>query len=149
LSVVEMLRTSNGTITTVCPIWSRISRRLILGSHRNRTPITVRSEPMTKTPHTARWICAASRCCATIFDRLNAVAAAAGEPIELTSTHLRRFANTFLHKIASGSNFAKNVQGDPVDGDDPVDKYNFACDGWMNLAVADVRVYDKCHEVSL
>lgn len=80
------------------------------------------------------------------FDRLNAAVTAAGEPIVLDGTHLRRFANTFLQKIAAGSNFAEDVLGNTAN---PVDKYNFACDGWMNLAVADVRVYHKCHEVSL
>ena len=80
------------------------------------------------------------------FPRLNTVATAAGAPIVPVDPLLRRFANTFLQKIAAGSNFARNVNGNTAE---PVDYYNFACDGWMNLAVADVRVYEKCHEVSL
>ena len=80
------------------------------------------------------------------FDRLNAAATAAGAPIVLDGTHLRRFANTFLQKIAAGSNFAEDVAGAPAD---PVDGRNYTCDGWANLAVADTRVYHKCHEVSL
>jgi hypothetical protein len=83
-----------------------------------------------------------------LYDNLPqlSAAAAAGEPIELDETHLGRFANTFLKKIAAGSNFAQDVTGRPAD---PVDKRNYACDGWLNLAVVDARVYRKCYEVSL
>jgi hypothetical protein len=78
------------------------------------------------------------------MDRLNAVLPA-HQQIVLDGSHLRRFANTFLQKIAAGRNLARNIEG--AEGN-PAD-LNGLCDGWVNLAVADIRVYDKCHEVSL
>lgn len=78
------------------------------------------------------------------FDRLNVLPASVGEPIPLDSSHLRRFANTFLQKIAPGTNFASNVEGN-----DPKPGNNEMSDGWMNLAVADEAVYQVCHNVSL
>jgi PASTA domain len=79
------------------------------------------------------------------FARLNAAATAAGEPMVLNETHLRRFANTFLQKVAAGSNLAENIDG--IAGDPAA--LNGLCDGWMNLAIVNVQVYHKCHEVSL
>ena len=84
------------------------------------------------------------------YDRLNAYPASVGEPIPLDSSHLRRFANTFLQKIApvtnfgTGTNFASNVEGN-----DPKPINNELSDGWVNLAVADVNVYQVCHNVTL
>jgi hypothetical protein len=90
------------------------------------------------------------------MDRLNAVTVPLGEPIALDPTHLRRFANTFLHKIVVDPpdewfrrrppHLAEDVLGNPAY---PIDKYNGNCDGWMNLAIADARVYQTCHEISL
>jgi hypothetical protein len=80
------------------------------------------------------------------FDRLNPLPASVGEPIPLDDTLLWRFANTFLHKIAVGTHFKDNVVSDTAD---PVDSRNGNCDGWMSLAVADVNVYHRCHEMSL
>lgn len=80
------------------------------------------------------------------FDRLNVVPTSVGEPIPLNSTHLRAFANTFLQRIAVGRHFKDDVDGDTAD---PIDRQNGNCDGWMNLAIADVNVYHRCHEMSL
>ena len=80
------------------------------------------------------------------FARLNAMPASVGEPIALDDSYLRRFANTFLQMIALGTNFRNNVSGATAR---PVDRRNSECDGWLNLAVADVRVYNACHEMSL
>ncbi len=80
------------------------------------------------------------------FPRLARAAAAAGEPIVFHNDQLRLFANTFLQKIASGTNLAEDVGGKAAS---PSDRRNDACEGWVNLAVADARVYDKCREVSL
>ena len=80
------------------------------------------------------------------FVRLNAAATAAGEPIPLASGDLRKFAQTFLRKIAGGSNFTDDVHGDPAS---PADHRNSACDGWLHLTEADVQVYHVCREMSL
>jgi hypothetical protein len=80
------------------------------------------------------------------FDYLNALPTSVGEPIPLDSSHLRRFANTFLQKIAIGTNFANNVAGDAAN---QVDLRNSESDGWMSLAVADMKVYYTCHNVTL
>jgi hypothetical protein len=78
--------------------------------------------------------------------RLNALPASVGEPIPLESIHLRGFANTFLRRIAVGTHFKRNVIGRDAN---PVDANNGNCDGWLNLAVADVNVYHRCREMSL
>lgn len=78
--------------------------------------------------------------------RLDQAARPAGEPIILKENHLRLFANTFLQKIATGTNLAEDVNGRAAS---PADRRNITCDGWVNLAVVDARVYGKCREIML
>jgi hypothetical protein len=80
------------------------------------------------------------------FDRLNVLPTSVGEPIALEYSYLRRFANTFLQKIVSGANFANDVEGNVAN---PENRRNGECDGWMNLAVVDARVYRACRKISL
>ena len=80
------------------------------------------------------------------FARLNAVAAAAGEPIALKGYASAAVREYVPAKDRLGEQLREDVLGTTAD---PVDHYNFACDGGTSLAVADVRVYHKCHEVSL
>jgi hypothetical protein len=80
------------------------------------------------------------------FPRLAQAATPAGEPIMFDDNQLRLFANTFLQKIASGNNLADNISGAAAS---PPDRRNVACDGWVNLAVVDARVYGKCREILL
>jgi hypothetical protein len=85
------------------------------------------------------------------LDRLNAQAAPRGEPIALDQTYLRRFANTFLQKIAAGADFAFDVTGALASGDSwkTQEAVNQTCNGWANLAIADASVYRICKEISL
>ncbi|MGA8027242.1 MAG: hypothetical protein WB992_08845 [Bryobacteraceae bacterium] len=84
------------------------------------------------------------------FDRLNAEASKAGEPIPLDLPQLRHFANTFLEEIAPGQNFNEDVDGRPDNPDsNGIWEDNANCDGWVNLAVADPNVYRICHDASL
>lgn len=83
------------------------------------------------------------------FPRLAQAATPAGEPIMFDNNQLRLFANTFLQKIATGNNLAANVVGEAVHSRFAPDKHNENCDGWVNLAVVDTRVYGKCREVLL
>ncbi|MEK6374973.1 MAG: hypothetical protein AABO58_20040 [Acidobacteriota bacterium] len=84
------------------------------------------------------------------FDRLNVLPASVGEPIPLDRTHLQRFANTFLQKIVTATNFGTGTNfASNVEGDDPQPVKNELADGWMNLAVADVNVYQVCHNILL
>jgi hypothetical protein len=80
------------------------------------------------------------------FARLNAVSSAVGEPIPLSRTHLRRFANTFLQKVVKGNHLAHNVKGDPAD---PVNEYDYTCDGWVTLAAVNPAVYQVCRDLTL
>lgn len=79
------------------------------------------------------------------YDRLNALPATVGEPIPLDSSYLRRFANTFLQKIAAGTNLAHDIEGNP--GDPKAD--NGEAGGWVSLAVVNQKVYHECHNVLL
>jgi hypothetical protein len=85
------------------------------------------------------------------LDRLNAQAAPRGEPIALDSTFLRRFANTFLQKIAVGANFASDITGAATSSDSwkKSEDLNKTCNGWANLTIADASVYRICKEISL
>ncbi len=80
------------------------------------------------------------------FARLNAVASVVGEPIPLSPTHRRRFANTFLQKIVKGNHLARNVRGDSMS---PVNDYDGTCDGWVTLAAVNPAVYRACRDVTL
>jgi hypothetical protein len=80
------------------------------------------------------------------FDRLNAVASASGEPIAFDSSYLTRFANTFIEKIATGTNFAEGVDGGVAN---PPDHRNGSCEGWVNLGWVNPTVFDACREMSL
>lgn len=76
------------------------------------------------------------------LERLNVYPAANGEPIPLDDSHMFRFANTFLWKLAAGQNFAEDITGES-----PNPKNNGDTGGWVNLAVANVEVYKVCHNV--
>ena len=85
------------------------------------------------------------------FDRLNTAATAGGEPIPMNLTQLVQFANTFLEEVAPGKDLNADVDGaasqpDPSTGNWGLDA---DCDGWVNLAVADARVWRVCHDITL
>jgi hypothetical protein len=83
-------------------------------------------------------------------ESLYAQAAAAGEPIaRLEGAQLQRFANTFLEKMAPGEHFNADINGtaaSPDEGQWPLDG---ECDGWVNLAAANPKVYRVCREMTL
>lgn len=85
------------------------------------------------------------------FDRINAAATSAGEPIPMDLTQLDHFANTFLEEIATGTNFNADVNGTPSKPNPTTGLFlsNQTCDGWVNLAVADPKVWTICHDVTL
>ncbi len=84
------------------------------------------------------------------FDRINAPASKAGEPIPLDLPQLRRFANTFLEEIAPGPNFNDDIDGKPAQPDsNGIWEDNASCDGWVNLAVAAPSVYPICRAATL
>ena len=77
--------------------------------------------------------------------RLYAQAAAQGEPILLDKSQLGRFANTFLEEVDPGAHFNHFIDGTPSS-----DEGNDAqCDGWVNLAAANPKVYRVCREITL
>jgi hypothetical protein len=82
--------------------------------------------------------------------RLYAQAAALGEPIPLDQVQLQRFANTFLEEIGPGAHFNHFVDGTPSSPDENgVWEDDARCDGWVNLAAANPKVYRVCREVAL
>lgn len=89
--------------------------------------------------------------------RLNVELVAAGEPIQLSATILRRLANTCLLQVARpseigrGGNVRRNVAGDPAEPDTAgkTDGFNYSLDGWVTLAAADANVYRVCRDVLL
>lgn len=85
----------------------------------------------------------------TNFDRLNPAAASAGEPIPLDVPQLRRFAKTFLEEIASGTNFAYDVDGNHLTDPAHVTDYDGMCNGWVGLAAADTAVFRVCRDMTL
>jgi hypothetical protein len=74
---------------------------------------------------------------------LNAHPPASDEPFPLDSAQLQHFANTFLEEIAPGPNLKGTVDGAP-----PTEDNNALCDGWINLAIVDPRVYQKCRQIA-
>jgi hypothetical protein len=85
------------------------------------------------------------------FDRINAAASRAGEPIPMDLTQLNHFANTFLEEVAPGRNFNADVNGTAAAPDPQTGLFdlNADCNGWVSLAVADPRVWGICHDVTL
>ena len=81
------------------------------------------------------------------IERINVALFASGqEPFEVS--RLRRgFSNTFVLKVGTGENLAHNVDGEVKSGL-AVDRYNDACNGWLDLADIDDRVYYKCREIA-
>ena len=80
------------------------------------------------------------------LDRLNAVAAPAGERIALDAEDLRRFSRTFLQKVFRTKHLGHDVTGKPTS---PIDQYDSACQGWVTLASADPRVHTACRNIAL
>src|SRR5215213_612500 len=88
--------------------------------------------------------------------RLDAIVAPRGEPIALDDAMLRRFANTFLQKIARpeeidhGGDFRFDVNG-RSNGEvgKPPDASNTFCDGWVYLASIDATIFRLCRDVTL
>jgi hypothetical protein len=78
-------------------------------------------------------------------DRLNVLPALVGEPIP--RVYWPALANTFLWGLAKGQNFTRDILG--TKPANPPDRLNGECDGWVNAARIDARVYHKCREVSL
>jgi len=85
------------------------------------------------------------------FDRINAAATSGGEPIPMDLTQLDHFANTFLEEIAPGTNFNADVNGAAAKPDPKTGQYDDDgdCDGWVDLSVADPRVWGICHDITL
>jgi len=84
------------------------------------------------------------------FDRIHSAASAAGEPIPMDLTQLDHFANTFLEEIAPGTNFNADVNGAAAKADSSgLFEDNADCDGWVDLAFADARVYPICRDITL
>jgi hypothetical protein len=90
-------------------------------------------------------------------DRLDAATAPAGEPIFLNDGILRRFANTFVQKLAPpslidrGEDFRCRVDGDiscPKTVANPWVN-NVSTDGWVQLSVVDPAVYRLVRDVVL
>jgi PASTA domain-containing protein len=77
--------------------------------------------------------------------RLNAAAAPFGESISLGPAQLRRFANTFLQKIAQGDHLALDITGASAA---PGYGADGACHGWAGLAAADPEVHRACARVT-
>lgn len=91
------------------------------------------------------------------FDRLNAQVAGVGEPVALDDAMLRRFANTFVEKIAPpseinlGGNLRGNVNGRATKPNSAgeVDQFNSTLDGWITLSVVQPAVFSLCRSVLL
>ncbi|MDD1621872.1 MAG: hypothetical protein LUQ11_10370 [Methylococcaceae bacterium] len=67
--------------------------------------------------------------------------------IPLTSEDLDKFANTFLYNVAPGPHFRHDVSGRIKDR--PADRYDDRCEGWLQLARANPRVYSRCEAITL
>jgi hypothetical protein len=88
--------------------------------------------------------------------RLDAVTAPAGEPIALDAAAVRRFANTFLEKIArpekidAGGSLGCQVDGgtDYCKGKDPW-SYDAVTFGWVNLSAVDPTAFRMVRDVAL
>lgn len=84
------------------------------------------------------------------FDRINPAATKSGEPISMDLTQLTHFANTFLEEIAPGANFNADVNGTASKPDsNGLWDANGTCDGWVDLAYADPRVWAVCRNATL
>jgi hypothetical protein len=77
--------------------------------------------------------------------RLYAQAATQGEAIPIDGRQLERFANTFLEEIAPGEHFHADVNGTASSDA----SYDSECDGWVNLAAGNPKVYRVCHDITL
>jgi len=83
-------------------------------------------------------------------DRLKAQAAALGEPIPLDGPQLEHFANTFLEEVVRGEHLSAFIDGRASSPNDVgVWENDALCDGWVNLAAANPKVYRVCRDITL
>ena len=89
------------------------------------------------------------------LERLDAVTAAAGEPIAMNDVIWRRLANTFIQKVSkplvdSATNLNCNVQGQLLceKTQETPWVYNSVTDGWVQLAAVESTVYSRISDLA-
>jgi hypothetical protein len=75
------------------------------------------------------------------LDALLAASVYAPEFIDSNPRDRTLFANTFLRRVSRGDHRAERLNGAAAS---PVDRRDYACDGWVHLAEFDGRVFDAC-----
>lgn len=75
------------------------------------------------------------------LDALLAASVYAPEFIDSNARDRTLFANTFLRRVSQGDHFAESLSGNAAS---PIDRRDYACDGWVHLAEFDNRVFDAC-----
>jgi hypothetical protein len=83
------------------------------------------------------------------IERINGALLDAGhEPIDVDWMR-RAAANTFVFKVGAGQDLAHDVDGSFHDEAEDPYKGNRSCNGWLDLAGVDHRVYYRCREIVL